>query len=114
MVIIIVFAVIFFVFGAKAGCIPTVELLISLVISRFLCHINPTETYSWFSGIWHGFCVIPNFLWSCDFDILYKAEYYTPAYNFYWWLMAVVSICFTIFLYYPMVLVLLHTINSDR
>ncbi len=114
MVICIVFSLIYFLFGSRAGCLPIIELFIGLIVSRFLCQIDPVETYSWLSGIWHGICFIPNFLLSCDYDVLYKAECYTASYNVCWWLSAVASIAFVVYLYFPSLMVIFGAMKSDK
>lgn len=58
---------------------------IGILLSMWLCNIEPGTTYSWYSGIWHGLFFIPNLVRSWFGDTLYKAEYYTTAYNIFWW-----------------------------
>lgn len=74
-----------------------IQLLLWMLISYWLCDINPNETYSWYSGIWHGMFFIPNFLRSLSSNALYKAEYYTTAYNIWWWLSTIVFTMSSIF-----------------
>lgn len=98
--IVAIFVVIFIVFG-KVGVIPAGELLFGLVISIFFCQISPEVTYTWYSGIWHGLCFIPNLVWSLGTDTLYKAVHFTWGYNLTWWLMVIVTVGITVYLYYP-------------
>ncbi len=47
----------------------------------FLCCISPEETYSWYSGIWHGLFLFPNAIMSLFSDSIYaKAPNGTTAY----------------------------------
>lgn len=79
--------------------LPLVELVICMVVSCFLCDIDPNLTYSWYAGIWHGLFFLPNWMWSGFGDTLYKAEYYTDAYNIFWWLFSILSTLFVAWLY---------------
>lgn len=73
------------------GCLfkLTIPILIGCLISSRICDISSTETYSWYSGIWHGIFFFPNLLRSFFSDALYKAESYTTAYNVWWWIVVV-------------------------
>ena len=44
------------------GCIVAliVFYFFSCFMGWYLCDINPNDTYSWYSGIWHGLFFIPN------------------------------------------------------
>lgn len=57
------------------------------LLTTKLCNINSDETYYWYSGIWHGIFVIPNWVlsWFTD-DIYCKAPNSTTAYNIWWWI----------------------------
>lgn len=82
------------------GCLPLIEMAVSMGLSYFVCDISYGETYSWYSGIWHGLFFLPNWMWNgINDDILYKAESYTSAYNFWWWLFSIISTLFVIWLY---------------
>ena len=59
------------------------------LFAHWVCNIDPFETYSWYSGIWHGTFFIPNLVRSWFGDTLYKAELYTTGYNVFWWLTVV-------------------------
>lgn len=56
-------------------------ILVSCFAGWLLCDIAPNETYTWYSGIWHGLFFFQNLILSWFTDALYKAEYYTTAYN---------------------------------
>lgn len=83
----------------SGGCLPLIELVTSMAVSYFFCDINPTQTYSWYAGIWHGLFFLPNWMWSGFGDKLYKAEYYTNAYNIFWWFFSILSTLFVAWLY---------------
>lgn len=75
------------VFGALS-CVLffAIELAPLFLLAYLLCDINPYETYSWYSGIWHGLCAVPNWIMSwLNTDVLCKAHYYTTGYNICWW-----------------------------
>ena len=57
------------------------------VLSNIICHIKPTKTYNWYSGIWHGMFAIPNWVvsWFTD-DVYCKASNSTTAYSVWWWI----------------------------
>lgn len=77
------------------------RLLITIIVYWFfgwlLCDIDPNETYSWYSGIWHGMFFIPNLIRSIFSDAIFKANFYTTAYNVWWWIFTVISCLGTIF-----------------
>ena len=68
-------------------------ILVSCFAGWLLCDIAPNETYTWYSGIWHGLFFFQNLILSWFTDALYKAEYYTTAYNVFWWFFTFIS-CF--------------------
>lgn len=57
------------------------------LLSTKIAYINPEKTYSWYSGIWHGIFVIPNWVvsWFAD-DVYCKAPNSTTAYSIWWWI----------------------------
>ena len=57
------------------------------LLTTKICCINPDKTYTWYSGIWHGMFVIPNWIvsWFVD-DIYCKAPKSTTAYRIWWWI----------------------------
>ena len=65
---------------------PCVFIGLGCLLASWICNIDPNETYSWYSGLWHGIFFIPNLIRSWFGDTLYKAELYTSAYNVFWWL----------------------------
>lgn len=67
-------------------------ILVSMFIGWLLCDINAVKTYSWYHGIWHGMFFIPNLIRSWFGDALYKANFYTSAYNLWWWVMTIISV----------------------
>lgn len=66
--------------------------VIFYLIVYFFCNIDANEPCVWYHGIWHGICVIPNFIFSWFDDRLCKAEIYTTAYNVWFWIFAVLSV----------------------
>ena len=51
-----------------------------------ICDIKPNKLYYWYSGIWHGFFVVPHFIMSIFYDgIYFMAPNSTFAYKFWWW-----------------------------
>lgn len=87
-------------FAIWGGCLPLIEMVVSMGLSYFVCDIVPDETYSWYSGIWHGLFFLPNWMWNgFNDDILYKANSYTSAYNFWWWVFSIVTTIFILWLY---------------
>lgn len=71
------------------------RILITLAVYSFfgwlLCDISPGKEYEWYQGIWHGMFFIPNLIRSWFGDALFKAEHYTSAYNFFYWVFSVLS-----------------------
>lgn len=65
---------------------------IGILVAMFLCNIDPDDSYSWVSGIWHGLFVIPNYARGIlDPDILYKALDYSSMYNVFWWIVVILQ-----------------------
>ncbi len=69
-----------------------ITILIYCFLGWLLCDIDPGESYSWYSGIWHGLFFVPNLLRSWFTDAIFKAEIYTSAYNVFYWIFAVLSV----------------------
>lgn len=67
------------------------RILIYCFLGWLLCDINPNESYTWYSGIWHGMFFIPNLLRSIFTDAIFKANSYTAAYNVWWWIFTILS-----------------------
>ena len=86
-------------FAIWGGCLPLIELVASMAVSYFFCDIDPDVTYSWYAGIWHGLFFLPNWMWNGFGDKLYKAEYYTDAYNIFWWLFSILSTLCVVWVY---------------
>ena len=72
------------------------RLLITILVYSFfgwlLCDIDPDETYTWYSGIWHGYFFMCNWIRSWFSDAIYKAESYTTAYNVFYWIFSIISV----------------------
>jgi len=72
---------------------------ISMLMAKFLCNINPHDSYSWISGIWHGLFFIPNYARGLlSPEILYKALDYTTMYNVFWWILVGLQVPTILFL----------------
>lgn len=65
---------------------------IGCFFSGLVCDIDPTKTYSWYHGIWHGLFFILNFIRSLFGDAIFKAEYYTTGYSFCWWVTVIFEV----------------------
>lgn len=85
-------AIIFF-FGFRI----VLYVVLSCLFSWWLCDITPMKEYAWYSGIWHGFFFIGNFIRSIFSDALYKADFYTTGYNIWWWISTVISVVGALF-----------------
>ena len=58
-----------------------IQVTVMCFIGWLLCDIDPSEKYSWISGIWHGLFLPVNFVRSLIFDdVLYQAARHTTAY----------------------------------
>jgi len=87
-----IFFIVWLLFGFGGIIRLIVNLCIYAFLAHLLCNINPEETYSWYSGIWHGIFFIPNYMFhDISADALYKANFYTTAYNIWWWICTIVS-----------------------
>lgn len=63
------------------------------LLSTKICYINPDETYSWFSGIWHGIFILPHWVVSWFTDGVYcKAPNASTAYSIWWWIFLVSTV----------------------
>lgn len=69
--------IVFYIGIALAFCLLTAN----------ICFINPHKNYTWYSGIWHGIFVIPNWIisWFTN-DIYCKAPNSSTAYSIWWWI----------------------------
>lgn len=72
-------------------CGIIITIFIYCFVGWLLCDIDYCEYYTWYSGIWHGLFFIPNLLRSWLGDALYKANFYSAAYNVWWWITTVLS-----------------------
>lgn len=86
-VVIIVLGLLTFFFGLR----PLIYVLVSGLIGWLLCDIDVEKVYTWYSGIWHGFFFVPNFIRHLVWDSPYKAEFYTTAYNIFYWIVSIIS-----------------------
>ena len=66
--------------------------LVFCILTTNICYINPAIKYNWYSGIWHAFSALPNWVvsWFSD-DIYCKAPNSTVAYSIWWWIIIVFS-----------------------
>jgi hypothetical protein len=69
-----------------------VNVLVYYVIAWWLCDIDASKEYTWYSGIWHGMFFGINWIRSLFSDALYKAENYTTAYNVFYWIFSSLSV----------------------
>lgn len=67
-------------------------LCLYFLAAKFLCNIDVSDSYSWYSGIWHGLFFIPNFILSWFSNTAYKASNQTIAYNIFWWTTTILNI----------------------
>ncbi len=63
-----------------------------ILLGWLLCYIDPYESYSWYSGIWHGAFFVPNLLKSLLWNTPYKAEICTTGYTVFFRLLSILSI----------------------
>jgi hypothetical protein len=68
-----------------------ITILVYCLAGWLVCDIDPTREYYWYSGIWHGMFFVVNWVRSCFFDCLYKAEIFSTAYNVFYWIFAILS-----------------------
>ena len=75
----------------KGVAILFVVTMVGCLIAEKICFIRSDIRYEWYSGIWHGLFVIPNWILSNLFDknVYCQAPNHTSGYVFYWWLMLV-------------------------
>lgn len=67
--------------------------IVYFLMGIFLCDINPSETYTWFSGIWHGFFFPIRWIMSFfNDDFLYKAVRSTTGYDIFYVIFTIISI----------------------
>jgi hypothetical protein len=73
-----------------------VMILVYCFLGWWLCDIDASKEYTWYSGIWHGSFFVINWVRSWFTDALYKAENYTTAYNVFYWIFSILSVIGTI------------------
>ena len=73
------------------------SLLFYYVCAWLLCDIEPGKEYTWYSGIWHGWFFLPNLVRHWFTGALYKADFYTPAYNVWYWVVSISTVLSTLF-----------------
>lgn len=69
-----------------------ITLAVYMFLGWLLCDIEAGKEYTWYSGIWHGIFFVNNWIRSWFGDALYKAETYTGAYNFFFWIFSIISV----------------------
>ena len=69
-----------------------ITILVYCLLGWLLCDIEPSKEYSWYSGIWHGLFFVINMVRSIFTDALHKAEFYTVAYNIFYWIFSIISV----------------------
>lgn len=65
-------------------------------MAYFFCDINATSDYSWYSGIWHGLCMVPNFILSLFTDHIVKSANGTLMYDIFFWVSRVGFIAYIV------------------
>ena len=77
----------------KNGCITLVVFVVLYyLVAYFICSIDPEQTYTWNSGIWHGIFWIPNLIMSLFSDAVYfKAPLCTTGYTICFYATIVIS-----------------------
>jgi hypothetical protein len=65
--------------------------IITCWLSTVICKIEPNESYTWYSGIWHGLFVVQHWIMSWFSDgVLLKAPIRTSGYTFWWWTVVII------------------------
>lgn len=79
----------------------TILCWVAAFIVAWFYNFQPDYEYSWYWMFFHGWLIIPNWIYSWFIDAkLCRPEMYTTAYNIFWWLSVIcssLSIIFTIF-----------------
>lgn len=77
----------------KTGCIIAIIAVVAYCLAAyFFCSINPEETYTWYSGLWHGLFWIPNLMMSLFSDSIYfKAPNCTTMYTILYYMSLIIS-----------------------
>jgi len=69
-----------------------IGLTLALMLSFYLCHINPEIESGWLRGLWHGSNFVPNLILSLFDGRLLKAPLHSSAYSFFWWMCSIGSV----------------------
>ena len=75
------------------GCTKYIVILFILSIGFCwaVCDIDTTRTYTWYSGISHGFFFVQHLICSLFSEKAYKACHYTSAYETWWWITTIAN-----------------------
>ena len=76
-----------FVFSTIMGI--CIGLALALMLSYYLCHINPEIESGWLRGLWHGSNFVQNFILSFFDGRLLKAPLHSTAYAVFWWMCSI-------------------------
>ena len=79
-----------FVFSYMMGI--CIGIALALMLSFYLCNINPEIDSGWLRGLWHGSNFVQNFILSFFDDRLLKAPIHTGGYSFWWWICSIGSV----------------------
>jgi hypothetical protein len=84
-----------FILGVGSGGLISYGIGIFLmvcILANKICFIEIDNHYTWYSGIWHGIFVLPNWVLSWFLDGVYcKAKLYSTGYNIWWWISMIFS-----------------------
>lgn len=64
----------------------------ALMISFFLCNINPCIESGWLRGLWHGSNFVQNLILKIFDGRLLKAPLHSIAYSIFWWMCSIGSV----------------------
>lgn len=79
-----------FVFSFLMGI--CIGIALALMISFFLCNINPDIESGWLRGVWHGSNFVQNLILSFFDGRLLKAPLHSTAYSVFWWMCSISSV----------------------
>lgn len=66
------------------GCLFQI-LIPWIIVACLFCNINSSETYGWYSGIWHGIFIPVNYIRWLFFDVNVIATSSTIMYKVFYW-----------------------------
>lgn len=66
--------------------------VIYILLGWVLCHVDQFESYTWYSGVWHGIFFVPNILKNLIWHEPYKATICTAGYQMAFWTFSLISI----------------------